>query len=216
MGLDICLIKPCTIIEADQNSPNSYSATRNPKIVREFPQYVVEKEEEQEDYAAYGHPEWESQEYWDDPNHGYIMTDENFYVIDGDDVCAYSDEEYYKYYVENLNPGVTITKHPLKDIPIKKILVQEVPYQEIGYQRKGANKKFYEDGKWEDPEKCVVTQAELEYDILHYFSSETPESTGGWGSSVEYNNLTDDERRMRFIDNVASKFKEGETAVMYW
>ena len=213
MGLDICLIKPCTIAEADQGyGVNDCSTTRNPKIIRKFPQYVVEVEEEQEDYAAYGHPEWEDPNYWE--NHGYIMTDENFYVIDGDDICAVSDEKYYELYAENLKPGVTVTKHPLKDIPIKKVTVLEVPYQEIGYQRKGANQKFYEDGKWEDPEKCVTTQAELDYDLLHYFS-DSPASKGGWGSFTEYTK-TDDERRKDFINNIASKFKEGETAVMYW
>jgi hypothetical protein len=213
MGLDICLIKPCTIAEADQGyGVNDCSTTRNPKIIRKFPQYVVEVEEEQEDYAAYGHPEWEDPNYWE--NHGYIMTDENFYVIDGDDICAVSDEKYYESYAKDLKPGVTVTKHPLKDIPIKKVTVLEVPYQEIGYQRKGANQKFYEDGKWEDPEKCVTTQAELDYDLLHYFS-DSPASKGGWGSFTEYTK-TDDERRKDFIDNIASKFKEGETAVMYW
>jgi hypothetical protein len=142
------------------------------------------------------------------------MTDKNFYVIEGDDICSFSDEDYYESYIKNLKPGVTITKHPLKDIPMKKVIVQEVPYQEVGYQRKGANQKFYEDGKWEDPEKCVVTQEELEYDLLHYFS-DSPESKGGWGSFTEYNK-TDDERRKDFINNIASKFREGETAVMYW
>ena len=216
MGLDICLIKPCTIAEADSGyGINNCSSTRNPKIVRKFPQYVIEVEEEQEDYTAYGHPEWDSAEYWEKPGHGYIMTDKNFYVIDGDDTCMFSDESSYENYMKNIKPGVTVTKHPLKDIPVKKVVIQEVPYQEIGYQRKGANRKFYEDGKWEDPEKCVVTQAELEYDILHYFSSETPDSKGGWGSFTEYAK-TDDERRKDFIDNIASKFKEGETAVMYW
>lgn len=214
MGLDICLIKPCTIADADQGyGVNGCSSTRNPKIVRKFPQYVVETEEEQEDYAAYGHPEWEDPDYW--TSHGYIMTDENFYVIEGDNVCAWSDEAYYESYAKDLKPGVTITKHPLKDIPIKKVTVLEVPYQEIGYQRKGANQKFYEDGKWEDPEKCVVTQAELEYDILHYFSSETPKSKGGWGSFTEYTK-TDDERRKDFIDNIASKFKEGVFGKQNW
>lgn len=213
MGLDICLIKPCTIAEADQGyGVNGCSSTRNPKIIREFPQYVIEVEEEQEDYAAYGHPEWEDTDYW--KNHGYIITDENFYVIDGDDVCAVSDEKYYESYAKDLKPGVTVTKHPLKDIPKRKIIALEVPYQEIGYQRKGANQKFYEDGKWEDPEKCVTTQAELEYDIIHYFS-DSPPSKGGWGSFTEYTK-TDEERRKDFIDNIASKFKEGETAVMYW
>lgn len=220
MGLDIYVIKPCPVKDADHWSwgdDSDYQATSNPKIVRTFPQYVVEREDMIRDFKAYGHPEWESQEYWDDPGHGYIETAENFYHIEGDDyVCISSDESVYEEYMKGLKPGVIVTKHLLKDIPERAIIVEEVPYQEIGYQRKGANQKFYEDGKWEDPEKVVVTQAELDHDIAEYFSSSSPGSKGGWGSFTEYTGLTDDERRKNFIDNIARHFKEGETAVVYW
>lgn len=83
---------------------------------------------------------------------------------------------------------------------------------EVGYQRKGANAKFYEDGMWGGP--MVVDSKTLDEHWNKYFSEQTPDSEGGWGSDLEYN-LENDEMRSRFKENIIDKFVEGETFVAY-
>ena len=218
MGLDICLIKPCLPEEADASDwkDNGFKTTRNPKIVRNFPQFIIKEEDEEYDYAALGHPEYENDDYWE--THGWYMTDDKMYVMDSPKHSGSGPESCWDYIKKNLEKdGIEVLNIiNLEDIPTKKVIYDAIPYKEVGYQRKGANQKFYEDGKWEDPDKCVVTKEELEHDIKEYFSSETPDSEGGWGSFTEYHDLSDDERYQRFIENIGSKFIEGENAVMYW
>lgn len=83
---------------------------------------------------------------------------------------------------------------------------------EIGYQRKGANTKFYQDGMWDS--QCVIDSKILNEHWEKYFSKQTPESPGGWGSGVEFV-LEDDEMKNRFKENIVDKFVEGETFVIY-
>jgi hypothetical protein len=212
MGLDICLIRPCPIEEADKDYNGEAETTRNPKVVRAFQRYVVIETDEEYDFEALGHPEFDDDKYWE--THGWFSTDDTFYVIDNPDHTGSGDEGSWEYIKEQYNPKV-LFEFKYSDIPTKQVQHMAVPYKEIGYQRKGANQKFYEDGKWEDPEKCVVTKEELDFDIVNYFSDDPP-SQGGWGSFTEYSGISDEDRRQRFIDNIASKFIPGETAVMYW
>jgi len=87
-----------------------------------------------------------------------------------------------------------------------------IKYEKIGYQRKGANKKFYEDEMWDSP--CIVDSKTLNEVWEKYFSYNTPDSKGGYGSGVEYD-LSDDEMRKYFKENIIDKFIEGETFVMF-
>jgi hypothetical protein len=84
--------------------------------------------------------------------------------------------------------------------------------EEVGYQRKGANNQFYEDGMWDSP--CVTEKNVLLEHWEKYFSKQTPESPGGWGSGVEFN-ISDEEMRSRFKENIIDKFVENETFVIY-
>ena len=81
-----------------------------------------------------------------------------------------------------------------------------------GYQRKGANRKFYEDGIWDS---LVLTKETLLEHWERYFSYETPDSVGGWGSGVERSGLSDEERKADFKRNIIDNFIEGETFVLY-
>lgn len=87
-----------------------------------------------------------------------------------------------------------------------------IKVKEIGYQRKGANQLFYEEGMWSSPP--VFDLETLNKHHERYFSHETPESPGGWGSFTEYD-IPDDERMQEFHNNIVSKFIEGETFVVY-
>lgn len=87
-----------------------------------------------------------------------------------------------------------------------------IGFEEVGYQRKGANKKFYEDGMWDSP--CIVDSKTLNEHWEKYFSHQTPESVGGWGSGVEYSK-EDSQMREDFKRNIIDKFVEGETFVIY-
>ena len=234
MGLDISVIKPCPPEQADENSYDDTGKchSSNPKLLRSFPQFVQEIPEEVFDYGALGHPEYEDDSFWTDPENprGFVEIEDTLYL----NVTSLSDEQdhgesiYGTWSSEESFcsfSGLTIeelkahteTVIKLSDIPVKTVKTKTVFYKEVGYQRKGANTKFYEDGKWEDPEKiCVVTQEELESDWWNYFSRRSPESGGdGFGSAVEYD-LTDQEMSERFKENIMRVFKEGETAVMYW
>jgi len=47
-----------------------------------------------------------------------------------------------------------------------------------------------------------------------YYANQTPESKGGWGSGVEYEQ-DDETMRKNFKKNIIDKFIEGETFVIY-
>ncbi len=98
------------------------------------------------------------------------------------------------------------------DPPTYKVIEKCIAFEEVGYQRKGANKKFYEDGMWDSP--CIIDSKTLNEHWEKYFSRQTPESKGGWGSGVEYNK-EDTEMREDFKRNIIDKFIEGETFVIY-
>lgn len=232
MGLDIYVIKPCEPEQADENSYDDTGKchSSNPKLIRSFPKFVKEIPEKKADFEAIGHPEYGENSFWIDPEtrktlHSFIEIGDIWYLnvtglpekIDG----TYFDEG--EFVVSSGGISIDELKEHsevvinFQDIPEKTVMTKVVFYKTVGYQRKGANTKFYEDGKWEDPEKiCVVTQEELESDWWNYFSRKSPESKGdGFGSCVEYD-LSDAEMSERFKENIMKVFKEGETAVVYW
>ncbi|OQC44434.1 MAG: hypothetical protein BWX59_01915 [Bacteroidetes bacterium ADurb.Bin028] len=110
-------------------------------------------------------------------------------------------------------------------IPCKGIL-----YNKIGSQRKGANRDFYADGMWSS--KIVVKKDVLIDHWNRYFSGDgNIEQKGSdlqvtetgkiivsgdvpYGFGVEYN-LTAEENRKRFKENIIDVFVEGETFVVY-
>lgn len=94
---------------------------------------------------------------------------------------------------------------------VKKI-DKSISCTEVGYQRKGANKQFYEDDMWDSP--CVLLKETLLDHWKKYFSHQTPDSNGGFGSGVEYD-LTNNEMKTRFKENIIDKFTENETFVIY-
>lgn len=100
----------------------------------------------------------------------------------------------------------------ITDPTISKRSERFIKVEEVGYQRKGANKKFYEDGMWDSP--AVLKMDTLKDHWEKYFSHQTPDSAGGWGSGVEYK-LEDEEMKARFKENIIDKFIEGETFVLY-
>jgi hypothetical protein len=129
----------------------------------------------------------------------------------------------YKYFASgnmttyyNLNSAMDFSEKLVKiiiiDPPTENKIETCIGFEEVGYQRKGANKKFYEDGMWDSP--CVVDSKTLNEHWEKYFSNQTPESKGGWGSGVEYNK-EDTEMREDFKRNIIDKFVEGETFVIY-
>ena len=106
----------------------------------------------------------------------------------------------------------TNKKVELKNPPTLKRKELVLYAEEVGYQRKGANKKFYEDGMWDSA--CVTNLSVLKEHHKKYFSSNTPESKGGWGSGVEFE-LSDEEMKKRFQENIINKFEKGKTFVVY-
>ncbi len=118
-----------------------------------------------------------------------------------------------------------IVKVLLKEFPneVKKYILEEsdltyytqyyINVVEVGYQRKGANQLFYEENIWDSPP--IFDLETLNYHYKRYFSHETPDSDGGWGSFTEID-ISDDERSKNFYNNIVSKFVEGETFVIYY
>lgn len=84
--------------------------------------------------------------------------------------------------------------------------------ENIGWQRKGANTLFYEKDIWSHPP--IVKESVLMEHFKLYFSHRTPQSEGGFGSGVEFKQ-SDSEMAKNFTENIISKFKEGETFVVY-
>jgi len=123
----------------------------------------------------------------------------------------FKDGNYY-----SLNPLLKFIESKVK-IKIKNpeiILVKEtcLAYKEVGYQRKGANNKFYEDEMWSSD--YIVDKNTLLEHQEKYFSYNTPESKGGFGSGVEFE-LSDEDMKNRFKENIIDNFIEGETFVCY-
>jgi len=129
----------------------------------------------------------------------------------------------YKYFASgnmttyyNLNSARSFAEKWVKITIVDPPAIDEIEtcigFEEVGYQRKGANKKFYEDDMWDSP--CVVDSKTLNEHWEKYFSKQTPESKGGWGSGVEYDK-EDNEMREDFKRNIIDKFIEGETFVIY-
>lgn len=113
------------------------------------------------------------------------------------------------YSLKRVKPGkVYLFKNP----PDYDVVEKCICYENVGYQRKGANKRFYEDGMWDSPE--VVKMSVLMDHYERYFSRNTPDSRGGFGSSVE-DDYTDEEMSENFKRNIIDKFIEGETFVEY-
>jgi hypothetical protein len=116
----------------------------------------------------------------------------------------------------NVNSAVNFVKRKI-DVVLKNPSTFDrtekcITCVEVGYQRKGANSKFYEDGMW--GKECVVDSKTLNDHWEKYFSAQTPDSPGGWGSGVEYD-MEDDEMRSHFKENIIDNFVEGETFVIY-
>lgn len=74
--------------------------------------------------------------------------------------------------------------------------------EEVGYQRKGANKRFYDDGKWDD-NTVVIDRETLLDDWKKYFSDEDDAYYG-------------ENAKQHFKENIIDKFVDGETIVCYW
>lgn len=74
--------------------------------------------------------------------------------------------------------------------------------KEVGYQRKGANKRFYDDGKW-DNNTVVIDRETLLDDWEKYFSDE---DDAYYGKNA----------KQHFKENIIDKFVDGETIVCYW
>lgn len=123
------------------------------------------------------------------------------------------DIKYSTYDLGNANEFCRKAVHvEIKNPPLtyKKELC--IAIKEVGYQRKGANKQFYEDGMWDSTP--ITDLKTLTEHWEKYFSKQTPESQGGFGSGVE-RDLTDREMKKEFKENIIDKFVEGETFVIY-
>ena len=116
----------------------------------------------------------------------------------------------------NLNSAWHFSKEKVSIILIDPETITKIDkcisVTEVGYQRKGANKKFYKEGMWDSP--CVLIKDTLLEHWVKYFSYQTPESEGVFGSGVEFD-LEDDEMKCRFKENIIDKFIENETFVLY-
>lgn len=90
--------------------------------------------------------------------------------------------------------------------------------EEVGWQRKGANSLFYEKNEktgismWDS--EPVITKDLLLNHWEKYFSYRTPDSPGGFGSGVEFNQA-DSEMKQNFKENIIDKFIEGDNFVIY-
>jgi hypothetical protein len=189
MGLDITVYKPIKLKgDAFQETEDFFNIEENPELESIFPDFIFEKENEYYDLES----ELKEQ--------GYDPGDLSWRGTSFNDAVIYTFSDKDGNEVE-----IKVTK------TIKKI-DKCIAVEEVGYQRKGANKKFYEDGMWDSP--CTVDSETLDNHWKNYFSKQTPESKGGWGSGVEY--VQDDEEMKRnFKENIIDKFVEGETFVIY-
>lgn len=189
MGLDICVYRviPKSNDDFNQEDDRYFNITEFP-VLEAFSHLTFEKEQE-------------------------------YYDLDGELTKRGFNLEDIKWTGTEYDEGVKlsfVTKDgqeiDLIDPPIIKKLEKFLMVEEVGYQRKGANKKFYEDGMWDSPP--VLKLDTLKDHWEKYFSHQTPDSAGGWGSGVEYE-LEDEEMKTRFKENIIDKFIEGETFVLY-
>jgi len=188
MGLDITVYKPIKVKEEDFQKIEDFLNIEDHPELSVFSDFIFEKENE----------------YYDLENEardlGYNLED---LIWTG---TSFGPESAYTFKDSDGNDvKIIITK------TIKKI-DKCIAIEEVGYQRKGANKKFYEDKIWDSP--CVIDQKTLNNHWETYFSNQTPESKGGWGSGVEYEQ-DDETMRKNFKKNIIDKFIEGETFVIY-
>jgi hypothetical protein len=188
MGLDISVYKVLnpTSIDPQDDDLDFYVLSENPEL-SVFKDKLFERENEYYDLGG------DLKKLGKDPN-----KIETLGVEYGDDVTYYFREDGVDFQIKNPS---TIKK--------KEFCLS---VDEVGYQRKGANKLFYEEDMWDSP--CVVKMETLLEHWEKYFSYQTPDSEGGFGSGVEYNQ-EDVEMKNNFKENIIDKFVEGETFVIY-
>jgi hypothetical protein len=191
MGLDISVYRPKANSEPiDKLDPDDFWIVEdNPELISKFQHLCFEKELEFYDFEK-------------------AMKDKGYDVKD----FYNGGMEFGPKAIFDLIHREEGYKVVIVDPPMIKIKKTGFICEEVGYQRKGANKRFYEDGMWDSP--CVTDLNTLNEHWGKYFSYQTPESKGGWGSGVEYT-LEDSEMRSRFKENIIDKFVEGETFVIY-
>jgi hypothetical protein len=187
MGLDICVYKVY--------KPEKVEDVENAFTLKDFPELEIfknlafEKENEYYDIIA------------DIKKLGYDPAELEMYSAE------FGESTVFKFKVINKDETFDIV-----DPPTYKVMELCIAVEEVGYQRKGANSQFYEDGMWDSP--CVTDLKTLKKHWKAYFSKQTPESQGGFGSGLEYE-LEDADRKKRFKQNIIDKFVEGETFVIY-
>ena len=188
MGLDINVYKPVGI------------GDRNPQEVDYF--YLISENTELQQFSNLQFER--NNEYYDIEGALKQMG------YDYKDLTCYSQE--YGENVTFLFKTSTDEEVCLVDPPILVKKEMCLMVEEIGYQRKGANKKFYEDDMWDSP--CITDRSVLLDHWEKYFSYNKPDSKGEFVYGVEYE-LTDNEMRSRFKENIIDKFIDGETFVIY-
>lgn len=103
-------------------------------------------------------------------------------------------------------------------LPRVIVPTQVVAFIEVGYQRKGANAAFYDDDMWGGD--FIVDIATLTDNWNKYFSGDVkmekeelkPGMFTGFGTEYE---LSAEENRNNFKENILDKFIDGETMVGY-
>jgi hypothetical protein len=188
MGLDISVYKVLnpTSIDPQDDDLDFYVLSENPEL-SVFKDKLFERENKYYDLGG------DLKKLGKDPN-----KVETLGVEYGNDVTYFFREDDIDFQIKNPS---TIKKKEFC-----------LAVDEVGYQRKGANKQFYQDGMWSSP--CVVKKDTLLEHWEKYFSYQTPDSEGGFGSGVEYNQ-EDEEMKNNFKENIIDKFVEGETFVIY-
>lgn len=124
------------------------------------------------------------------------------------------DEKYFL--IWELKDGRTLRIEE-KTLPHITVPTQVVAFTKIGYQRKGANAAFYDDDMWGS---FVADIATITEHWNKYFSGDVktekeelkPGTFTGFG--VEYE-LSAEENRKNFKENILDKFIDGETMVGY-
>lgn len=188
MGLDISVYKPLKPGTFDpQDDDLDFFVLSDTPELSVFKEFLFERENE------YFNLDKELKKLGKDPNVVECLG------------TQYGNEIIY-YFREN---GVDFQIHNPSTFKKKEFCIA---VEEVGYQRKGANKLFYENGMWDSP--CVTKMETLVEHWEKYFSYQTPNSEGGWGSGVEYSQ-EDEEMKNNFKVNIVDKFVDGETFVTY-
>jgi hypothetical protein len=189
MGLDITVYRVVEATDEKVKSDDSYFYLEDFPELNQFKDLSRETSVEIYDYES--------------------AIKEKGYNLEDLEEDGYEIGDVVKFFFKVIKTGEVVTFTDIKTVPKKRNLLC---VEEIGYQRKGANKKFYEDDMWESP--CILDKKTLEEHGVKYFSEETPDSKGGWGSGVEFE-LEDEERKSRFKENIIDKFEEGKSFVIY-